>query len=267
VLVVLNLIETELSVECRESWLVIQEPPADFFPWIYDGHEPYSRVYSPFCERINRYHPSHGALPWHLEMSYDELKALPPPKKYRTLSWVTSNRQELPGHRARLDFLAKLQQSRVELDLFGRGFKPIADKYEGLGPYRYSLAVENHAAPHHWTEKVADCFLSWTMPIYYGCANLADYFPKESFIQIDLEDPNVIARIYDAVNSEMYLKQQDAIAEARRLVLDKYQLFPFIAQKLEDGSLDAISMTKHKFHPYKESLRSKVNQRLRRLCA
>ena len=30
------------------------------------------------------------------------------------------------------------------------------------------------------SEKIADCFLAWTMPIYYGCPRIAEYFPAES---------------------------------------------------------------------------------------
>src|SRR5687768_17715451 len=52
--------------------------------------------------------------------------------------------------------------------------------------YRYSLAIENFSGPYYWTEKVIDCYLSWTMPLYFGCTNLADYFPAESFVQIDI---------------------------------------------------------------------------------
>ena len=64
------------------------------------------------------------------------------------------------------------------------GFKSIEDKWAGLAPYKYSLAIENAVTPDYWSEKIADCFLTWTLPIYYGCLNLEDYFPKQSFIRI-----------------------------------------------------------------------------------
>ena len=49
--------------------------------------------------------------------------------------------------------------------------------------------MENAVIPDYWTEKIADCFLAWTLPIYYGCPNLEDYFPEKSFIRIDIEKP------------------------------------------------------------------------------
>jgi hypothetical protein len=75
------------------------------------------------------------------------------------------------------------------VDLFGRAARPIDDKWDGLAPYHFSLAIENTVATDYWTEKVADCFLSWTCPIYNGAPNLADFFPRDSFIQIDIARP------------------------------------------------------------------------------
>ena len=53
------------------------------------------------------------------------------------------------------------------------------------------IAVENHIAPHHWTEKLSDSFLGYCLPFYIGCPNAADYFPEQSFIGLDIEDPLV----------------------------------------------------------------------------
>ncbi|MEZ6050382.1 MAG: hypothetical protein R3C02_03185 [Planctomycetaceae bacterium] len=45
-----------------------------------------------------------------------------------------------------------------------------------VSDYRYHVAVENHIAEHHWTEKLADAFLGATLPFYFGCPNASDYF-------------------------------------------------------------------------------------------
>ncbi len=263
VLVVLNQFYREVEIDCGEVWQIIQEPPIDIFPWIFEGHETFDRIYSPWCPNPydSRFRLSHGALPWHVDMTYNELKAFSPDEKYQNLSWITSNKKIMTGHRDRIRFLDRLTKSGVEFDLFGYGFKPIKKKYYGLGPYRYSMAIENYSGPHYWTEKIADCFLSWTMPIYYGCTNLADYFPRESFVQIDIKDPMVLEIIKDVVKSDLYLKNREAIAEAR-LVLDEYQLFPFLAQQV--GEIKSKIRTR-KFAPYRENFTSKVRRAFKRL--
>lgn len=272
ILVVLNRFYEDILCECRQAWLVVQEPPiAEQFPWVFDGHGDFSRVFSPirpFRGSRKKYTLSHGALPWHVDKTYDELKALRPPEKDRSLSWITTDKKIFPGHMERMAFLKAMQGSGVEFDLFGRGFAPIADKWDGLAPYGYSLAIENHSGPHYWTEKIADCFLSWTMPIYYGCTNLDDYFPKESFVSIDIKSPYAIEQIKDVVASDEYMKNRDAIAYARELVLDRYQLFPFIA----DAALrqDAAGLPEGKpriFNPYEIGLKEKIKKCIKGLYA
>ncbi len=265
VLLVLNRFYEDISCECGEAWLVVQEPPiAEQFPWVFEGHRDFSRVFSParpFRGNRKKYTLSHGALPWHVDKTYDELKALRPAQKDRSLSWITTNKKIFPGHTERMRFLEDLKSSGVEFDLFGRGFNPIKDKYTGLEDYRYSLAIENYSGPHYWTEKVSDCFLSWTMPIYYGCTNLSDYFPKESFIQIDIKDPEAIKVIKDAVGSDRYIKNRDAIEHARNLVLDKYQIFPLMAEEAGKARMSGLPERRlRRFKSYAPGIKEKIKK-------
>jgi hypothetical protein len=69
------------------------------------------------------------------------------------------------GHQDRLKFLEKISQV-LEIDLWGNGFKRIPDKWDGLAPYKYSLAIENYSGLHYWSEKLADCF--WLFVTWYG---------------------------------------------------------------------------------------------------
>jgi hypothetical protein len=236
VLVVLNKLIRPVEVQCGEVWQIVQEPPLPPFTWIFDGQGAYARVYSPnrprLTSRSGRHICSHGALPWHVDKSFSELIAMAPPEKTERLSWITSDKAWFPGHKRRLKFLEALRQKRLAVDLYGRGFTPIDDKFDALAPYRYSLAVENYSGADYWTEKLADCFLSWTMPIYFGCTNLAAYFPKGSFVQIDINDQRAPDKIRQLIDSDVYLEQREAISEARRRILYEYQLFPFIVSKL-----------------------------------
>jgi hypothetical protein len=179
----------------------------------------------------SRYEPSHPALPWHVGKTLDELRSIGPPEKTRSLSWVTSRLTQLPGHRARLQFLDSLQKE-VDFDLFGRGFTPIADKWDGLAPYRYSIAIENHSNPLYWTEKLFDCFLSWTLPIYHGCTRIENFFPTESVVQIDPSHPSAIERVKEVIASDLWEQRVDAIGEARNRLLERFQLFPFVSNQI-----------------------------------
>ena len=43
--------------------------------------------------------------------------------------------------------------------------------------------------PSYWTEKLADAYLGYALPVVSGPNNLAEWFPEESFVPIDIDDP------------------------------------------------------------------------------
>ena len=55
-------------------------------------------------------------------------------------------------------------------------------KIEFQKQYKFSIAFENKSAPGYITEKIWDAFLAGTIPIYWGCPNIGDFFNPASFI-------------------------------------------------------------------------------------
>lgn len=155
---------------------------------------------------------------------YDNLTTNVPHNKSKVISTVTSNKQQRHTlHHQRYRFVQRLKQLYPELDFFGRGIRPIEVKADALDSYKYHLAIENYFGDHHWTEKLSDSFLGACMPIYYGCPNAEEYFPPESFIRIDIKNPEAAAEIIrKAVVDQTYEKNLPAILESRRLVLQEY---------------------------------------------
>jgi hypothetical protein len=237
--VVLNYPSQDILVRSRPGriWAIMQEPPTEFLKRSHRGDLSYSRVYTSDVRlRGAKYVHSHPALPWHVNRSYDYLKSADIPHKLKDISWVTSNQTVLQGHRDRMFFLQSIRDS-LNFDLFGRGFEPVEDKWQALAPYRYSIAVENFSNPFYWSEKIADCFLSWTMPIYYGCSKIMEYFPAESMIAIDIHRPQEsLEIIHNAIRSQHWKKNLDAIRFARELILDRYQFFPFVTEKIKQDA-------------------------------
>lgn len=232
--IVLNHPAADTTLRCppHHVWAIMQEPPNEYHGSGHRGDRSYARVYTTHPGlRGKRYVHSQPALPWHVNRDYDYLVGCRVPAKEKRLSWITSNIAVWAGHRARLQFLEKIHGA-VDFDLYGRGFNYIEDKWDALAPYCYSIAVENWRGPHYWSEKLADCFLAWSMPIYYGCTRITDFFPVEALVQIDIADPDVIERIRETVQGDLWHKNRDAIAYARQLVLESHQFFPFVAQRI-----------------------------------
>ena len=170
--------------------------------------------------RLGRgYFPAmHGHLP-------QELAAHP--SKTKTVSAVCSAKQmKHTQHFARYRLVSELAKAVPGMDWFGFGVKPLAKKHEALDAYKYHVAVENHIGVHHWTEKFSDAILCECLPFYAGDPAIGEIFPAESFIPIPIDDPTEAVRIVKAaIAAGEYEKRREAVLEAKRLILEKYNFF------------------------------------------
>jgi hypothetical protein len=169
--------------------------------------------------------------------SFDALAAATPPEKTNLLSTVCSTKaMKHTLHSLRLGFTLRLKSELPELEVFGYGMGELRDKADALDPYKFHLAIENHACEHHWTEKLADAYLGFCLPLYFGCTNLDAYFPRESYVQLDIRDhARARAEIERIIRTPgEYERRLPAILEARRRVLHEYSTFPQLARLIEE---------------------------------
>lgn len=174
--------------------------------------------------------------PWWYRLNhsapYEELHRMPPPPKPKLLSTICSPKQHTHTlHRHRYAFTQRISELVPQLEWWGRGKKAIDDKSVAMDDYRYHLAIENHICPHYWTEKLADSYLAYCLPFYYGCPNITEYFPPQSLIILDINDAEKSARIIaDAIQNAEYEKRLPAIQEARRRLLEEHNFFPTMSR-------------------------------------
>lgn len=175
---------------------------------------------------------------WFYGKSYDEIINVIHPFKTKKISTVCSDkRQGHTMHKARYDFTKIMEESIPELERFGKGFQWIETKAEALDDFQFHVVIENHIEENVWTEKLADAFLGFTVPIYCGCPNVYQYFPKDSLIQIDIKDINgSIQKIKEVIAIEgEYERRLDSVKEARRRVIEEYNLPAMIHNIIENA--------------------------------
>ena len=167
---------------------------------------------------------------------YDSIAGHIPVDKTKMISTVCSAKaQRHTIHYKRVQFIERLGKELPELDRFGEGVHEVADKAETLDAYKYHIAIENHVCDHWWTEKLSDSFLGHTLPFYHGAPNAADYFPKNSFIPINIDDfDGSLQTIRHAIENNEYEKRLPAILDARQLVLEKYNTFATLSKIIEE---------------------------------
>jgi hypothetical protein len=73
----------------------------------------------------------------------------------------------------------------------------------------FHICIENTSIPNYFSEKILDCFLTRTIPIYCGCPNIYDFFNTSSIWRADdvdeiIDYTNVMSeRIYNVLIPEI----------------------------------------------------------------
>ena len=184
----------------------------------------------PEAENHPHYHLGRGYFPWFVGKDHDKLAREHPEKSRLTSVACSSKQMRHTQHYARFKLIGEIVKGVPGTDWYGRGVRPFERKFEILEPYRYHVAVENHVAPNHWTEKIADALLCECLPFYAGDPDLGKVLPPESFIPIPIDDPAEAVRIVRAaIANDEFSRRREAVAEAKRLLLTKYN---FVAQIL-----------------------------------
>lgn len=168
-------------------------------------------------------------------VGFDELTQMKDISKSALLSTVCSDKAMTRAHRQRLIFTETLKDHfGSNIAIFGRGLNEIADKWDAIHPYRYHIVIENGSYDDWWTEKLADAFLGFSFPFYWGCPNAESYFPKGSFTRIDIYKPaEAIQTIEMAISQDIDRVMSSQILEARARVLNHYNIFAVLSDVFE----------------------------------
>jgi len=105
-----------------------------------------------------------------------------PSTKPHFCSLIASAKQGLQGYKLRHQMVAWINANGLDVAVLGRGYQPFENKQDGLLNYHYSVVIENVQEPDYFTEKLLDCMLCGTLPIYWGAPNISDYFDVEGMV-------------------------------------------------------------------------------------
>lgn len=187
--------------------------------------------------------------------NYDFLSNFKIPEKNKLCSTITSKLIVNSFYAKRVNFIKKLSEREVfydKIDIFGYdwtkedlgkmykgslgGFNVGTSnikkvdhsdktKWDGLENYHYSICIENCKMKNYFSEKITDCILSWTIPIYCGCPNISDFFPEECYYTIDIESNDCFDKIKEILDKPVTEEQIKALEKARDLILNKYNIW------------------------------------------
>ena len=150
---------------------------------------------------IGFYHPS-----------IDELHE----NKTNNISFLITNHRNKEGYEIRHEIWSK--QSQIKNKLFYSSTRnpvspntlPNDDKKE-LFKSKFSVVIESTKEENYFTEKICDAIISKTIPIYWGCPNIDDFFDPRGMIVCETADEVIEACKKVDQNFDLYDEMKEYV--------------------------------------------------------
>ncbi len=97
-------------------------------------------------------------------------------ERSKLCSIIVSKKKSTKGHLLRHEVVSYIRASSLPIDIMGRGYNEFASKNDVLPKYYYSIVIENSREDTYFSEKIVDCFLAKTIPIYWGAPDVGEFF-------------------------------------------------------------------------------------------
>jgi len=141
-------------------------------------------------------------------------------KKFK-LSFIRSVKRILPGHKFRYE-IEDLFDKKYNFELFFPKER-IENKGVLFNDSMFHLTIENGRHENYFTEKIIDCFMSYTVPIYWGSPNIAEYFDKNGIICFNTKEE--LANILYNLTPEDYFSRLESVKKNYKIAKEKYAFF------------------------------------------
>jgi hypothetical protein len=100
-------------------------------------------------------------------------------------------------------------------DIMGNEF--IGENKDALFNSQFHIAIENCSIDNYFTEKILDCFISKTIPIYCGCVNIEKYFNDKGIIKFN--NINECISECNKLNKDTYKEMLPYVEENYKIAL------------------------------------------------
>jgi hypothetical protein len=145
-------------------------------------------------------------------------------------SLILSNKKITSGHKLRHVVAGFIKKFNINtIDIYGGSFIQLPftttkayqvdhspthisnKKIVALKDYMFSIVIENCKEDYYFTEKLIDCFLTGTVPIYYGCPSIAKFFNEKGILSFS--NPKECFDIIKTLTKEKYDEMEPFIKE------------------------------------------------------
>lgn len=142
-----------------------------------------------------------------------------PTDKQFKVSFLRGSLLKLIGHSYRFELYDRQAELKTPIQFWDklgeRGMDTFESwrqsKIDSFRPYQYSVCIENSSHENYFTEKITDCILNKTIPIYYGCSNIGEFYNSKGILQVNNADEMV--RVINSLTPNHYASLLDVVEE------------------------------------------------------
>lgn len=159
-----------------------------------------------------------------------------PRTKKLEIAHLSGKLQMSYGHSLRHEILARQDEIKISKRFFHTYgerddiSKARIGKEEVFANSMFNIAIENFSHRGYFTEKLIDCFLFKSIPIYWGCSNIHEYFNADGIIRFEnIDDLISICNNIEFYNTSI---EKDAIEDNYQLALQYLSFEQMVVDKI-----------------------------------
>jgi hypothetical protein len=174
---------------------VVSEPNEYFgiHNWVIQNKDKFSFILTCHKELIDKcdnavYCPYGESWSWDNPFEYEPIQ-----KEFKT-SFLRGIKLQAPGHVIRHQIFDKQSEINTPIEFWGTlgtldtYENVVSSKFQSFHKYMFSLCIENSIHPGYFTEKITDCIIHKTIPIYWGCPDISEYYNSNGLIIFNTSD-------------------------------------------------------------------------------
>ena len=145
------------------------------------------------------------------------------------ISFLCGNKKFMEGHMLRHSIFNNLKNIKN---------LPVKSFYSGLqtkdivfDTSQFTIVTENSCIKNYFTEKIVDCFITKTIPIYWGCPNIGDFFDKRGIITFNSE--NELFKKISLLTADIYQQKESIIEKNYNESLKYKNLFTRVSKEIQ----------------------------------
>lgn len=194
------------SEKNKYGWLI--EPPhfdSSQYNFAKKNFDKFDKIFT-YSRELLDISPKFEYVPYGASWIHESERKIYP--KTKLISIISSFKKITLSHNLRHKVIEKIKN----IDVYGNGYYPIDNKLYGLKDYMFSIAIENQKIDYFFSEKILDCFMTGTIPIYFGCPSIHRFFNNDGILSFNTI-PELEKILSEVVNADFYNQKIKAIEE------------------------------------------------------